>query len=207
MTDAHPYEGHEPYVVHLPRSVRLTRKQFVEVCQLNRDARIELSSEGDLLIMPPTGAITGIRNMELSRQLSEWAIREGSGFAFDSATGFELPNRATRSPDASWVARQRLKGLSRQQWERFLPICPDFVVEIRSTSDLISVLQDKMQEYIANGARLGWLIDPSTRRLYVYRPGAEPECLENPASISAEPELGGFVLQLESIWQPANLPV
>ncbi len=205
MIEAHPYCGREPYVVHLPASLRLNRKQFAEVCRLNREARFELSAEGDLLIMPPTGALTGVRNMRVSRQLSQWSDRDSSGVAFDSSTGFELPNGATRAPDAAWATKTRLQGFTRDQWESFLPVCPDFVIEIRSPSDLLVTLQEKMVEYISNGTRLGWLIDPPAQFVHVYRPHANVERVSQPRSLSADPELPGFVLDLSSIWEPTDL--
>ena len=132
--------------------------------------------------------------------LLAWADQDGTGVATDSSTGFDLPNGATRSPDAAWIKRSRLAALTEEQKSKFLPLGPDFVIELRSSSDKLKTLQAKMQEYIDNGAQLGWLLDPFDRRVYVYRPGVVMECLENPATISGDPELPGFSLELAKIW-------
>jgi Uma2 family endonuclease len=176
-------------------------RQFFEFCKLNGDLRIERTAEGDLEIMPPAGGETGNRNAILTHLLTAWALRDDTGVAFDSSTGFNLPNGATRAPDAAWVHRERLAALTAEQKKRFLPLCPDFVVELRSPSDRLTVLQSKMQEYMDNGARLGWLIDAPNLQVYVYRPGAEIERLSRPSSLSGEPELSGFVLDLRAIWE------
>jgi Uma2 family endonuclease len=180
----------------------MTPEQFWEACQLNRDVRLELTAEGDLIIMPPTGARTGARNIRLSRQVSEWTDRDRSGVAFDSSTGFALPNGAIRSPDAAWVRRTRLVGLPPELPERFLPLCPDFVIELKSPSDALPMVQEKMREYIANGTQLGWLIDPVPRCVYVYRPDRTMECLDQPDRLTGDPVLPGFVLDLGPIWDP-----
>lgn len=190
-----------PSVFHLPPSVRISRTQLWDVCRANPDWRIELSAEGDLLIMPPTGARTGARNQELSFQLTQWAKRDGSGISFDSSTGFELANGAMRSPDAAWVRRDRLTALTDEQKEHFLPLAPDFVVELKSPSDSLADLRSKLAEYIANGTQLGWLIDPQQRHVSVYRPSAVEE-LNDLVSLSADPTLKGFVLNLDPIWEP-----
>jgi Uma2 family endonuclease len=135
-------------------------------------------------------------------QVGTWANAEGSGVAFDSSTGFELPNGATRSPDVAWVRRTRLAALTAEQKERFLPLCPDFVIELLTPSDSIQMTQEKMGEYIANGVELGWLIDPAQRRVSVYRPGAAAETLDNPSRLSGDPVLPGFVLDLAAVWDP-----
>ena len=180
----------------------MTDEQFFEFCQINRDLRIERTAEGDVVIMPPAGGGTGARNSKINLQLGLWAKQDGRGVVFDSSTGFILPNGATRSPDAAWVERSRLRSLAPEQKEKFLPLCPDFVIELRSPSDPLAMVKEKMQEYISNGAQLGWLIDPTSRRVYVYRPGNDVECLENPTAVSADPTLTGFVLSLAEIWDP-----
>jgi Uma2 family endonuclease len=182
--------------------LELTEEQFFELCQINRELRLERTAEGDLLIMTPTGWETGARNAEISRQLGNWAKEDGSGVATDSSTGYKLPNGAERTPDAAWLLRSRLKPLTAGQKQKFLPLCPDFVIELRSPVDPLLSLQSNMEEYIANGAQLGWLIDPETRSLYVYRPGGTAEVLEGVDQISADPELKGFVLDLREIWAP-----
>ena len=191
-----------PLVLHLRPAIEMTAEEFFEFCQLNRDVRVERTAEGDLIVMPPTFAKTGARNAEITAQLQLWTKRDRSGVAFDSSTGFTLPNGATRSPGAAWVKRTRLARLTPEQKEKFLPLCPDFVVELRSPSDPLKLVQSKMREYIANGARLGWLIDPLERRAYVYRRRRAVKRLDRPASLSAEPVLPGFVLDLSPIWEP-----
>jgi Uma2 family endonuclease len=189
-----------PLVLRLHPALGLSDEQFFELCQLNADLRIERTAEGDLEIMPPTGGGTGNRNFKLTALLGAWALRDGTGEGFDSSTGFVLPNGATRSPDASWVRKSRLSGLTSHAWERFLPLCPDFVVELRSPSDALEAVQSKMREYMENGAQLGWLLDAPGRHVYVYRPGAEVEVLDDPHELSGEPELKGLVLDLRLIW-------
>jgi Uma2 family endonuclease len=152
--------------------------------------------------MPPTGWEAGSQNAEITFQVQAWARGDQTGVATDSSTGFKLPNGATRSPDAAWVRRARLAGLTREQKQKFLPLCPDFVIELRSPSDNLRAVLAKMQEYLDNGAQLGWMIDPLTRRVHVYRPQHPPEILEAPSTISADPVLPGFGLDLRKIWEP-----
>ncbi|EDX73485.1 conserved hypothetical protein [Coleofasciculus chthonoplastes PCC 7420] len=178
----------------------MTDDQFFEFCQINRDLRIERTATGELLIMPPTGTETGGRNFRLNGQLYNWTEQDGTGIGFDSSTGFTLPNGAERSPDAAWVKLERWNTLTPEQQQKFAPICPDFVIELRSASDNLTPLKTKMQEYINNGALLGWLIDCKKRQVYIYRPGVAMECLDNPATISGESVLPGFVLDLSKIW-------
>jgi Uma2 family endonuclease len=189
-----------PIVLRLPPALNLTEDQFFELCQINHELRIERSAEGELLIMPPAGGETGDRESEINMQLRLWAKREGTGRAFGSATGFILPNSAVRGPDAAWVSWSRLGQIPQTQWARFLPLCPDFVIEVRSPSDRLRDVQAKMQEYAANGVRLGWLIDPEPRHIYIYRPGAPVERLDSPESISGDPVLPSFVLDLREVW-------
>ena len=189
-----------PMVVRMHPVVNLTDDQFFEFCQINRDLRIERTATGELLIMPPTGSETGGSNFELAVQFGNWVKLDGTGKGFDSSTGFTLPNDATVSPDISWVKLERWNALSKQQRTKFAPISPDFVVELRSSSDSVSALQNKMQQYIDNGVKLGWLLDRKNRRVYVYRPGVAVERLDNPETVSGDPELPGFVLKLGEIW-------
>ncbi|HVN85367.1 MAG TPA: Uma2 family endonuclease [Candidatus Binatia bacterium] len=200
MESAGTYLGHPPLIVHLEPVLDLSDDQFFEFCQINRDLRIERSAHGELIVMPPTGGATSELNAEITMQLRAWAKRDGSGATFDSSAGFLLPNRAVRSPDAAWVKRERLASLSREQRRKFIPLCPDFVIEIRSPTDSLSTLQEKMQEYLGNGAQLGWLIDPEQRRVYVYRPQVPAEVLERPHSLAATPLLPSFVLDLHEAW-------
>lgn len=192
----------EPVTLRLRPALQLSDDQLLELCRLNRELRIERTSEGDLEIMTPAGGGSSRRNAEAVLQLGKWAEEDPEGVVFDSSVGFLLPNGAMRSPDAAWVRRSRLKGLSGEEKEKFLPLCPDFVIEIRSPTDRLSAQQDKLEEYLENGAELGFLIDPVERTVHVYRPGRPPEVLESPQEVSAEPVLPGFTLQLESIWSP-----
>lgn len=189
-----------PVVLQLRPVLELTDEQLYGFSQLNRDLRIERNAEGELVIMPPTGGETGRRNAEITVQLGVWARSEGTGVIFDSSTGFHLPNGAVRSPDVAWVRRTQLASLSVEQRQQFTPLCPDFVIELRSTTDSLSLLQGKMQEYLDNGAQLGWLIDPEQRRVHVYRPGMPVEVMENPEAISGAPLLVGFSLDLRQVW-------
>ena len=184
----------------LPRFVQLDDEQFYELCRFNRELRIERAAGGGLSIKPPAGGDTSRRNAAIVRQLANWAGRTGAGTCFDSSCGFVLPSGAIRSPDASWVLRERLDVLTQRQRSRFLPLCPDFVVELRSPTDSLRVLQDKMREYIDNGARHGWLIDPQGREVLVYRPNAPVERLRAPEHLSAEVPLAEFRLELHEIW-------
>ena len=189
-------------IVRLLPVITLTDEQLFEFCQLNRDLRIERTAQGDLLLMPPTGGETGDRDSELNMQVRIWAKRDQTGVAFSSSTGFVLPNGAMRSPDVAWVKRARLATLTPDQKQKFLPLCPDFVLELRSPSDSLSALQDKMEEYMANGAQLGWLIDPEAKRVSVYRPQRQVERLENPTMLVGDATLPGFMLDLQEIWHP-----
>lgn len=181
-------------------SVGLTDEQFERLCQDNRDLRIELTSKGELIIMPPTGMKTGWRNGRITQRLGEWAEIDSSGLAFDSSTLFALPDGSKRSPDASWVRRERWEALSEQEQEKFAPLAPDFVIELCSPSDSWSLLEQKMLDYMSNGVRLAWLIDPERKRVYVYCPDQPVEKLENPANISADPLLPSFVFNVHEIW-------
>jgi Uma2 family endonuclease len=189
-----------PLLVHLRPVMEMNDEQFFRFCQLNRDLRIERTSEGDLLIMPPTGGRTGRRNSLLLRAFLNWEKQGGTGVAFDSSTGFALPNGAKRSPDVSWVERSRLAGLTEEEKEGFLPLCPDVVVELRSVSDPLNNLKEKMREYMENGARLGLLVDPRERKLYAYRDDSTIDVYENLESLSCDPVIPGFVLDLQGIW-------
>ena len=199
---AEPQVSLNSFTIHLKPAIDLTEDQFFALCQLNRDLRLERNAEGDIIVMPPTGFSTGDRNAEVTLQLRDWAKAEGSGVATDSSTGFSLPNGADRAPDAAWILRSRLTGVTSEEKEKFLPLCPDFVIELLSPSDDLEEVQAKMQEYIENGAQLGWLLAPKSRRVYVYRLGESMIVIENAEEISGEPELPGFVLKLDEIWEP-----
>ncbi len=189
-----------PVMVNLPEIIPMTPAQFSEFCLANRDLRIERTASGEVVIMPPVFSDTGNRNLKISQQLANWADRDGTGETFDSSTGFTLPNGAIRSPDACWIKLESWNALTEEQKASFAPICPDFVIELRSASDTLSGLQDKMQEYLDNGTSLGWLIDRQNRKMYIYRPDQEPEILDNPETVSGAPELAGFVLKMSKIW-------
>ncbi|PSF39126.1 hypothetical protein C7H19_03320 [Aphanothece hegewaldii CCALA 016] len=178
----------------------MTDDQFGEFCQINRDLRIERTAEGEVIIMPPVYSESGEKNFNLTGQLAVWVKRDGTGKGFDSSAGFTLPNGAVRSPDASWIKKERWEAINNEQRQKFASICPDFVVELRSQTDSLKVLQKKMQEYLDNGALLCWLIDPIQKKVYIYRPDAEMVCLNNPKTLSGEPILSGFVLDLSEIW-------
>jgi Uma2 family endonuclease len=178
----------------------LSDEQFYQLCQNNRDLRFERTCRGDLIIMPPTGGETGNRNLEIAYQLQAWSRSNKLGIAFDSSTGFKLPNGSDKSPDAAWILLEKWNGLTLKQQQGFLPLCPDFVIELRSKSDNLKVLQEKMQEYLENGTRLGWLINRQDRQVEIYRQGQEVEFLQNPNNLSGEDILPSFVLDLGPIW-------
>ncbi|MBW4446209.1 MAG: Uma2 family endonuclease [Spirirestis rafaelensis WJT71-NPBG6] len=186
--------------VNLNPVIELTDEQFFQLCQVNENLRFERTATGELIIMPPTGGETGNRNAGLTAQVWIWNEQNKLGKVFDSSTGFKLPNGANRSPDASWIKLKRWNGLTEKQQTRFLPLCPDFVVELLSPTDSLRDTQQKMQEYRDNGARLGWLINRKSRQVEIYRIGQDVEVLESPVSLSGEDILPGFVLNLEAIW-------
>ncbi|MBG1266912.1 Uma2 family endonuclease [Nostoc sp. WHI] len=188
-------------VLQIPPSMKMTDEQFFEFCQINRDLRIERNKFGELLIMPPTGSETGNREGNISGQLWVWSEQDGTGITFSSSTGFKLSTGAERSPDASWIKLERWNILTAEQQQRFAPICPDFVVELKSPSDNLQTLKEKMEEYMNEpGIQLGWLIDRKQRKVYIYRPGLPQECLDNPATVSGELILPGFILNMSKVW-------
>jgi Uma2 family endonuclease len=195
--------GNVVLTVRMPaRAAPMSDDQFAEFCAANSDLRIERMANGDLKIMPPAFSRTGYQNADITGQLYQWAKRDRSGVGFDSSAGFKLPDTAIVAPDASWVRKSRLNALTPEQKKKYLPLCPDFVVELKSASDTVSELKDKMDQYIRNGALLGWLIDPDKRMIFVYRPDAAVVQLNHPDTISGDPELPGFVLDLTEIWNP-----
>ena len=181
-------------------SVGLTQDQFFQLCGDNPELRLELTARKEIIVMPPYGSEGGRQNFEIVQQLAAWAKADGTGYGFSTDTGFTLPNGAVRGPDAAWARREKWDALSRDKREKFAPLCPDFVIELRSPSDTLRELQEKMQEYRDNGTQLGWLIDPFERTVHVYRPGFEPKILKEPSSVSGDPVLQGFVLKLPEIW-------
>ena len=191
----------EPVVVHFePSKLRMNDDEFFNFCQLNPKLRIERTSAGDIIVMAPTGGKTGRGNAKLIVAFGGWAEKDGRGQVFDSSTEFILPNRAGRAPDVSWVRNERWEALTEKQQEQFPPLCPDFVVELRSPTDRLKTLIKKMEEYIANGAQLAWLIDPVERKVHIYRPGAPVEVIDDAKQVSGEPLLKGFVLDVQPLW-------
>ena len=186
--------------INIPETFKVTEEQFQLLATANRDLRLERTANGELIIMPPTGGNTGKRNAQLSAQFVIWNNQTKRGEVFDSSTAFRLPNGADRSPDVSWVTIERWNQLTTEQQESFPPLCPDFVLELRSRSDTMESLRRKMQEYLANGIRLGWLIDPKNKIVEIYQPQQEIKVLINPDTLSTEDVLPGFSLNLESIW-------
>lgn len=174
--------------------------EFLKLSRENQDLQIEMTKDGDLIIMPGTGGLMGNRNARIIARAVIWAEKDGTGVTFDSDTIFRLSNGAKRLPDFSWVKNERWNALTKKQQEKIVPFAPDFFIELRSPSDSLKDLQTKMQEYVENGASLGWLIDPGERKVYVYRPNIEVEILDNPKKVSGEPLLKEFTLNLQEIW-------
>ena len=187
-------------ILHWPPSVSMADEQFFTFCQANQALKIERTAMGDFEIMSPTGWETGRINLSLAAQLYIWAEQDGTGIASDSSTGFILPNGAIRSPDVAWIKKSRLETLAPEQKQKFLPLCPDFVIELKSPSDSLKQLQIKMQEYVDNGASLAWLIDPEAKQVAVYQPGQAVVVLEAPHVLSGGELLGGFLLNLGKVW-------
>lgn len=200
MTVTTSNEATNHIVLQMSPVIDLSEDSLFEFCQLNSHLRIERTATGEIIIMSPAGSETGNRNAKLMQQLANWTDKDGTGIEFDSSAGFILPNGATRSPDVSWIKLTKWNALSDVQKAKFAPICPDFVVEIRSPSDNLKVLKDKMEEYIDNGASLGWLIDRKNRQVYIYRSNQNVECLDNPVKVSDDSLLAGFNCDLTKIW-------
>ena len=186
--------------VNLNSIIKLTDDQFYQLCRDNPDVKFERNANGEIVIMSPTGGETGKYNIEIAADFVIWNRQTQLGVCFDSSTCFKLPNGADRSPDVSWIKQERWDTLTPEQKEKFPPIAPDFVLEIMSPTDTLKKTQEKMQEYMNNGIKLGWLIAPKTRRVEIYRPGQAVEVLQSPTALSGEDILPGFILNLESIW-------
>ncbi len=179
---------------------RLTDDEFFHFCQQNRDLRIERTCKGEVIIMSPTGARTGMRNSEINFQLQSWNKQHQAGYVFDSSTGFKLPNGSERSPDASWVSREKWEALSSEEQEKFAPLCPEFVIELKSPSDLLPTLRDKMEVWMSNGCRLSWLIHPELETVFIYRAdGSRDELHDFGRRVSGEDVLPGFELDLSAL--------
>lgn len=187
-------------ILNLDAITTLSHEQFWELSLTNRDARLELTAQGKLIVMPPTGWESGKRNMKIGSRLNVWSETDGTGVAFDSSTGFILPNGAVRSPDAAWVKQDRLDALNPDP-EKFLPLAPDFVIELRSASDSAKDIRNKMKEYRENGVRLGWFLNAKEKEVEIYRLGQDVEVLQLPVSLSGEDVLPGFVLELKEIFE------
>jgi Uma2 family endonuclease len=197
-----PPEGMAGLSLQIPNARRADSKWFFDLCLANEQWQFERTPDGEVIVIAPPGGEGGWRETDTITQLAVWARRDGSGLAFGTSTGFQLPNKALRFPDSAWVKRSRLARLTRAQKETFLPLCPDFVIEVRSRTDRLARLRDKMAEYLENGAQLGWLIDPDQRKVHIYRPGKPVKVLSNPVRLSGGPVLPGFVMELADIWEP-----
>ena len=189
-----------PIVLQLQPIVNLSEEQLFDLCQANGELRIERDEYGELIIMPPTGGETCDRESEIITQLRTWAKRDRTGKAFGSSTGFTLSNGAMRSPDAAWLPLSKWNALTAKQRKKFLPLCPDFVVELRFPTDSLAALKKKMREYLDNGAEMGLLVDPEQRRVHVYRRGRKVQILEDPKTVACDPLLPGFALDVREIW-------
>ncbi len=196
----------ESLTLNVPPAVGLTDEQFYQLCIANEPWQLELTQAGELVIMPPTGGESGIRNSDLTTDLNLWNRQAKLGKVFDSSTEFKLPSGAYRCPDVAWVKLERWQALTKEEQKRFPPICPDFVIELRSESDVLEKLRLKMREYRDNGARLGWLIDPQTPLVEIYRPQQDVEVLnfsvDCPPQLFDEEVLPGFILDLTVILNP-----
>lgn len=186
--------------VHIRPDRPLSDEELMEFCARNDELRIERNKDGELIVMSPTGGGTSHKNSDINYQLTKWARETEIGLTFDSNAGFILPDGSMRSPDAAWIAWSRWNALSEDDKRRFSPICPEFVIELRSETDGLVELQNKMREWVANGAELAWLIDPSRKAVEVYRLGREVEALEGGSAVEGDGPVAGFVLELGRIW-------
>lgn len=191
----------QPIALNMPPGVRLriSPASFWRLCLANPNSWLERTAKGELIIMPPAGPDSSRRNASLGAQLWTWNRQTNLGIVFDSSVGFTLPNTAIRGPDSAWMTRARWEALPQEEREKFSRVSPDFVAELRSKSKDMPELRDKMREYIAQGVRLAWLIDPRTEAVEIYRPGRPVEVLKRPATLSGEDVLPGFVLDLKGI--------
>jgi Uma2 family endonuclease len=182
--------------IRLPVNLQVTQAQFKAIVAANRDLKLEKTAKGEILVMSPTGGNTGRRNFNLAGQLYLWNQRYQLGVAFDSSTAFCLPNGATRSPDVAWINQEKWHSLTTAEKDDFLPLCPDFVIELRSKTDSLKTLQEKMQEYLENGLKLGWLINPQEQQVEIYRPNQAIEIVQLPTILSGEKVLPEFILDI-----------
>jgi Uma2 family endonuclease len=192
----------EEYLPAILTAQPMTDEAFAELVAEHPDLFFEMSAEGELIVMPPNYTLTSVRHSEVLTQLEKWARLDTRGAATDATAGFVLPNGARRSPDAAWTLKERIRQLDPQMIESYWHLCPDFIIEVRSRSDRLRTLREKMREWIANGAQLAWLIDPDNRSVEIYRPNAEPESLSKPESVQGEGPVEGFALNLTPVWDP-----
>ncbi|MBD2389796.1 Uma2 family endonuclease [Aphanizomenon flos-aquae NRERC-008] len=178
------------------KNVELSDDQFYQLCQINEDWKLEQTAKGELIIMPPVGAISGNRESEFNADVVIWNRQTKLGKVFSSSTVFTLPNGGKRSPDVAWIVNERWESLNIQEKEKFAKICPDFIIELRSRTDSLSRLQEKMQEYLDSGLGLGWLIDPQNQQVEIYRQNQTVEIVSLPTTLSGEDILPGFILEL-----------
>ena len=187
------------YPMELPLIIRpvagLTEDMFFDLCQANAQLLMERDKDGNIIVMAPTGSDTGFYNSDINGQIWIWNRQSKAGYVFDSSTGFTLPNGAVRSPDVSWIEKSRYESLTTTDRKRFAPICPDLVIEVRSLSDHLPDLQDKMKEYQTNGCSLGWLIDRIGKKVYIYRKDGSVESKAIPAQLSGEDLLPGLIVE------------
>ena len=180
----------------------MTDEQFAELVSEHPDLRFETTAAGELIAVPPNFTKSGFRNQEIGLQLGLWPKQDGRGHAGDASTGYVLPNGARRGPDASWVLKRRIAELDPYSQEHYFPLCPDFVIELRSQTDRLPTLRAKMHEYMDNAAQLGWLIDPEHRAVEIFRPNHEPQIRDDATTIEGEGPIAGFVLDLQPVWEP-----
>lgn len=186
----------------IPRTnLRTTREGYTRFCEANPDLRLELSAEGEIIVMPPAGGESDYRTLEIAGELRTWAKRDGRGKPFGPSAQFFLPDGSGLSPDAAWVSNELLKTISHQQRQKFMPLCPEFVVEVLSPSDRLKTAKDKMEQWIANGVQLAWLIDGDRETVYIYRSHRPVETRRGILKLAGEGPVKGFVLQMRSIWQ------
>jgi Uma2 family endonuclease len=192
----------EAYLPAILTAGPMTDEEFANFCTEHPDLSFEMTAEGELVVMPPRFTLTGARNCEITAQLGNWAGKDKRGLASASSTGWVLPDTSRRSPDAAWILKTRVQQLDGQSREGYWHLCPDFVIELRSSTDRLRVLREKMGVWLANGAQLGWLIDPERRAVEVYRPGREPQTLEGVDAMAGEEPIAGFTLDLTRVWDP-----
>jgi Uma2 family endonuclease len=194
----------EAYLPAVLTAQPMSDEEFAKLCSEHPDLFFEMSASGELIVMPPNYTLTAARHRAILTQLDAWAQRDGRGTVTDSSGGFFLPNGARRAPDAAWTLKSRLRALDPKSLERYWALCPDFVIEVRSQTDRLPALREKMREWIDNGARLAWMIDPESRTVEIYRPNGGVEVLENPESVAGEGLIEGFVLHLAPVWDPLD---